>query len=63
MICMDEQPIQLIKERRKPISSSPGKPLSYDYEYERNPAAVNFLFTQTLGGWRKVNTEELQNTV
>ncbi len=55
MICMDEQPIQLIKEVRIPLSASSGKPVRYDYEYERNGTADIFLFTEPLGRWRKVN--------
>jgi len=60
---MDEQPIQLIKERRKPISLSPGKPAQYDYEYERNGTAVNFLFTEPLGGWQKVNIRQRRTSI
>ncbi len=52
---MDEQPIQLIKEVRIPLSASSGKPVRYDYEYERNGTADIFLFTEPLGRWRKVN--------
>ncbi len=63
MICMDEQPMQLIKERREPISLSPGKPARYDYEYERNGTAVNFLFTEPLGGWRKVNIRQRRTSI
>ena len=51
---MDEKPIQLIKETRIPLPCQPGQPQRYDYEYERNGTAVNFLFTEPLRGWRKV---------
>jgi len=54
-VCMDEKLIQLIKETRIPIPAQSGKPQRYDYEYERNDTAVNFLFTEPLTGWRKVN--------
>ncbi len=37
MVCMDEKPIQLIKERRQVIPMEVGKPKRYDYEYERKP--------------------------
>ena len=58
LICMDEQPTQLIKETRKPSPPKPGKPECYDYEYERKGTAVNFMFTEPLGPWRKVNVRE-----
>ena len=35
VICMDEQPIQLVKETRSPLPAKPGQPESVDYEYER----------------------------
>jgi len=63
LICMDEQPTQLIKETRKPLPPKPGKPECYDYEYERNGTAVNFMFTEPLGQWRKVNVRERKTRV
>jgi hypothetical protein len=55
VICMDEQPTQLIKETRTKMAVEPGKPERVDYEYERNGTAANFRFTEPLGRWRKVN--------
>jgi len=55
VVCMDEQPTQLIKETRRKIVGEPGKIERVDYEYERNGTAVNFMFTEPLAGWRKVN--------
>jgi hypothetical protein len=55
VVCMDEQPTQLIKETRRRIPAGPGRPQRYDHEYERAGTAVNFLFTEPLAGWRKVN--------
>ena len=55
VICMDEQPTQLIKETRKAIPTKRGQPKRVDFEYERNGTAVNFIFTEPLAGWRKVN--------
>jgi DDE superfamily endonuclease len=54
MICMDEQPVQLIKEVRKPLPAAAGKPERYDYEYERNGTANIFMFTEPLRGVRSV---------
>ena len=55
VVCMDEQPTQLIKETRKKLAVKPGRPECVDYEYERNGTATNFMFTEPLAGWRKVN--------
>lgn len=55
VVCMDEQPTQLIKETRKKLAVGPGRPECVDYEYERNGTATNFMFTEPLAGWRKVN--------
>ena len=55
VVCMDEQPTQLIKETRRKLAVEQGKPERVDYEYERNGTATNFMFTEPLAGWRKVN--------
>ncbi len=36
VLCMDEQPVQLLKETRVPIAASRQHPRRVDYEYERN---------------------------
>jgi hypothetical protein len=58
VVCMDEQPTQLVKETRVPIPCAPGKPAKFDHEYERNGTANHFLFTEPLAGWRKVSVRE-----
>ena len=35
VICMDEQPVQLVKETRKAIPATKDHPRRVDYEYER----------------------------
>ena len=42
VICMDEQPTQLIKEKRKPQPETKNHPRRVDYEYERNGTASIF---------------------
>ena len=54
VVNMDEHPVQLVKETRDVVATRPGQPERYDYEYERNGTAVNFMFTEPLSGWRKV---------
>jgi hypothetical protein len=63
LICMDELPRQLIKEKRTPLPAVPGSPRRVDYEYERNGTANVFLFTEPLAGWRHVNVRERRTGV
>ena len=63
VVCMDEQPTQLIKETRTAIPAGPGRPERADYEYDSNGTANNFMFTEPLGGWRKVNVRERKTAV
>lgn len=55
VVCMDEQPVQLIAEARRPLNCEPGKPVRYDVEYRRNGTVNNIMFVEPLRGWRKVN--------
>jgi hypothetical protein len=43
VLCMDEQPIQLIGETRTPIEATPEHPKRVDYEYERLGTASIFM--------------------
>ena len=63
LVCMDEQPVQLIKETRQPLPSAPGKPEKVDYEYERNGMANIFMFTEPLNGTRHVRVTEHRTAV
>jgi hypothetical protein len=63
MVCMDEQPVQLIKETRPPLPAAPGKPEKVDYEYERNGTANIFMFTEPLTGTRHVRVTEHRTAV
>lgn len=58
VVCMDEQPIQLIGETRVPIPAKPGQPERTDYEYERKGTTNIFMFTEPLGGWRRATVRE-----
>jgi hypothetical protein len=63
LVCMDEQPVQLIKETRQPLPAAPGQPEKVDYEYERNGTANIFLFTEPLRGTRHVRVTEHRTAV
>jgi hypothetical protein len=58
VVCMDEQPVQLIKETRQPIPAAASRPARVDYEYERNGTAAIFMFTEPKAGWRDVSVRE-----
>ena len=55
VLCMDEQPIQLLKETRKTIPASINHPRRVDYEYERAGTACIFMFAEPLAAWRDVS--------
>lgn len=57
-ICMDEQPVQCIRETHTPLPLESGKPERFDYEYERNGTANIFMFSQPLKGWRRASVRE-----
>ena len=58
VVCMDEQPTQLIEETRVPLPAEPGQAERYDYEYRRNGTVNHFMFSQPLGNWRRVSVRE-----
>jgi len=58
VICMDEQPIQLLNETRAPISATQNHPKRVDYEYERCGTASIFMFTEPLAGKREVTVRD-----
>ena len=53
VICMDEQPVQLIGETRQPIAATKDHPERVDYEYERLGTASIFMFAEPLSGFRQ----------
>ncbi len=63
VICMDEQPVQLLKEVRKPIPATMKHGKRIDYEYERAGTANIFMFTEPLDGWREAAVRETKTKV
>jgi len=53
VLCMDEQPVQLVQETRQPIPATKRHAKRIDYEYERAGTASIFMFTEPLAGWRE----------
>ncbi len=63
VVCMDEQPVQLTKETRRPIAATRKHPRRVDYEYERVGTACIFMFAEPLSGWRKVSARPRRTKV
>lgn len=63
VVCMDEQPVQLLKETRIPIPATKQHPRRVDYEYERAGTACIFMFTQPKQGWRGVSVRPRRTKV
>jgi hypothetical protein len=63
VLCMDEQPIQLLKETRAPIAGTKKHARRVDYEYERAGTASIFMFCEPLAGWRHVSVRERRTKV
>jgi hypothetical protein len=55
VVCMDEQPVQFLKETRVPIAATKRHARRVDYEYERAGTASVFIFAEPLQGWRQVH--------
>lgn len=63
VVCMDEQPVQLLKETRVPIAATTQHPRRVDYEYERAGTASIFMFCEPLGGWRQVAVRQQRTKI
>ena len=63
VVCMDEQPIQLLKETRTPIAGTARHPRRVDYEYERAGTASIFMFCEPLSGWRHTSVRPRRTKV
>jgi hypothetical protein len=63
VLCMDEQPVQLLKETRVPIAATREHPRRVDYEYERAGTASIFMFCEPLSGWRQVSVRERRTKI
>lgn len=63
ILCMDEQPVQLLTETRRPIAGTTKHPVRVDYEYERAGTACVFMFVEPLAGWRTVTVRSRRTKV
>jgi hypothetical protein len=58
VVCMDEQPVQLVKDVKAPIEETLAHARRVDYEYERAGVANIFMFCEPLAGWRQAFARE-----
>jgi hypothetical protein len=63
VVCMDEQPVQLIGETRVPIPATQDHPERVDYEYERKGTASIFMFAEPLSGFRQATARPQRTKV
>ena len=63
VLCMDEQPVQLIGETRVPIAATKQHAQRVDYEYERKGTASIFMFAEPLSGWRQATARPRRTKV
>lgn len=63
VLCMDEQPVQMLKEVRVPLAATKEHPRRVDYEYERAGTASIFMFCEPLASWRQVTVRERRTKI
>jgi hypothetical protein len=63
VVCLDETTKQLVSETRSPLPATTGRPVSYDYEYERQGVASLFMMCSPLSGWREVRVQERRTKI
>jgi hypothetical protein len=63
VVCMDEQPVQMVRDTRTPIPATKAHPKRIDFEYERAGVASLFMFCEPLAGWRSVSVRERHTKV
>ena len=63
VLCMDEQPVQLVQDIRAPIAATAKHPKRIDYEYKRAGVANIFMFAEPLANWRQVSVRTQKTKV
>jgi hypothetical protein len=58
LVTMDEKPVQLIGETRRPVKAKPGQLERFDFEYKRNGVANLFMLFEPLVARRQVSVRE-----
>jgi hypothetical protein len=63
VLCMDEQPVQLVRETREPIAATKQHAQRVDYEYERAGTASIFMFAEPKAGWRQATARATKTKI
>ena len=63
VICMDEQPVQLLEDVNIPIAATKNHARRSDYEYKRAGTVSLFMFCEPLRGWREVSARPSRTKV
>ena len=63
VVCMDEQPYQLLDDAREPLPMRPGSNQKIDSEYVRNGTCSIFAFVEPLGGRHHVSVHAHRTAV
>jgi DDE superfamily endonuclease len=63
VVCMDEQPIQLLEDINIPVAATKKHAKRVDYEYKRAGTASIFMFTEPLSQWRDVSVRERRTKI
>lgn len=63
VLCMDEQPVQLLKDINIPIAATKNHARRVDYEYGRAGTVSIFMFAEPLSMWRSVQVRERRTKI
>jgi len=63
IVCLDEKPKQLLRDKRKSIPMKPGSSERYDYEYIRNGTANIFVAVEFKAGKRVTQVTESRTRI
>ena len=63
VVCMDEQPKQLVEDARPSVPAQPGHTEKFDYEYVRHGSCCVWMFVEPLRGWRSAMATERRTAV
>lgn len=63
VVCMDEQPVQLLGDKLEPLPMKPCNTAKEDYQYIRGGVCSIFIFTEPLAAWRHVHASERRTKV
>ncbi len=63
VICFDESPYQLLKDKFEPIPAAVKRAKRVDYKYERKGVCNLFMIFQPLEGWREVKISDRRTKI